>query len=218
MRAKRGLGVSGSANSRVVLAAIGLLASGLGPPAAFSQANGVYEIDPKRSRVEVHVFKAGSLSGLGDNHTIELKRFSGTASRAAGGPWQVAVVGESASLKVLDPNLSDSSRAEVQKTMLGSSQLDVARFPRIEIKSRSVTPGKGAGELLLEADLTLHGVARPVEFHIAWSEADRGLRAHGTEKLFLRDFGIEPIRKFLGSIQVRNDFEVVYDIRLIRRN
>lgn len=212
------MGISGSVNRYVLLAAIDLLALSLGAPSAVAQASGAYAIDPQASRVEIHVFKTGTFSGLGDNHTIELKRFSGTALRTDSGPWQVKVVGEAASLAVLDPNLSESDRAEVQKTMLGSSQLDVARFPHIEIKSRTVTPGASAGTLQLQADLTLHGVTRPVEFPIAWSEADHGLRAQGAVKLFLRDFGIEPIRKFFGTIQVRNDFEVTYDLRLIRRD
>ncbi|PYV18176.1 MAG: hypothetical protein DMG21_05800 [Acidobacteria bacterium] len=198
----------------VALAASGILGANLG----HSQAIGAYEIDPKASRVEIHVFRAGTFSGLGDDHTIELRRFSGTASRATGGPWQVHVVGESASLTVLDPGLSVSSRGEVQGTMLGPTQLDVARFPEIEIKSRSVAPGKAAGSLLLEADLTLHGVTRPVEFPINWTEDAKGLHAQGTKKLLLRDFDIQPIRKFFGTIQVRNDFDVVYDIRLSRHD
>jgi polyisoprenoid-binding protein YceI len=217
MEARRGSRISGSATSRVLVAAISLMALSFGAASALAQARGAFEIDPKASRVEIHVFKTGAFSGLGDNHTIELARFSGNVSRSPGDPWQVHVLGEAASLTVLDPNLSASQRREVQETMMGASQLDVARFPHIDIRSRSVAPGKGAGELLLEADLTLHGVTRPVEFPIAWSEDKHGLHVQGTKRLFLRDFGIEPIRKFFGTIQVRNEFEVAYDVRLIRR-
>jgi hypothetical protein len=32
----------------------------------------------------------------------------------------------------------------------------------------------------------------------------------------LRDFGIEPISKGLGTVKVKNEFEVVYDIHLHR--
>lgn len=218
MRARRGPRISGSAKTRVLLAAIGLMASSFVAPAAVAQANGVYEIDAKASRVEILVYRAGALSGLGDDHQIQLTRFSGTASREEGKPWQVHVVGEAASFVVLDPNLSDSARREVQETMLGASQLDVSRYPRIEIKSRSVAPGEAAGSLLLEADLTLHGVTRAVEFPFAWSQSERRLSVHGNKQLYLRDFGIQPIRKFFGTLQVRNDFEVVYDLQLARHD
>jgi len=194
---------------------MGLAASGiLGAKFSEGQARGVYEIDAKASRVEIHIFRTGALSGLGDNHQIRLTRFSGTASGAEGEPWQVQVVGEAASLVVLDPNLSDSARREVQETMLGASQLDVSRYPRIEIKSRSVAPGS----LLLDADLTLHVVTRAVEFRYAWSQSERRLSVQGKKQLYLRDFGIQPIRKFFGTLQVRNDFEVVYDLQLDRRD
>ena len=194
----------------MVLAASGIL----GAKISEGQATGVYEIDAKASRIEIHVYRTGALSGLGDNHQIRLTRFSGTASGAEGEPWQVQVVGEAVSLLVLDPNLSDSARREVQETMLGASQLDVSRYPRIEIKSRSVAPGS----LLLDADLTLHGVTRAVEFRYAWSQSERRLSVQGKKQLYLRDFGIQPIRKFFGTLQVRNDFEVVYDLQLDRRD
>ncbi len=216
MRRTRVAGIPASSYFPWLIAAIGLAVLSAGGSNALAQANGLYEIDLKSSRVEIRVFKAGALSGMGDNHTIELKRFSGTASRAPGDPWQVQVIGEAASLTVLDPKLSASARQEVQETMLGASQLDVTRFPEIVIKSRAVTSGGASGQLLLQADLTLHGVSRPVEFPINWTEDAQGLRAQGKVKILLRDFGIQPIRKFFGTIQVRNDFDVVYDIRLVR--
>jgi polyisoprenoid-binding protein YceI len=205
--------------ARAVWAAIVFMASAVpGVGLGLAQESGTYDLDAKASRVEIHVFRAGAFSGLGDNHTIELRRFSGEASRSPGDPWHVHVVGESTSLTVLDPNLSDSDRKEVQKTMLGASQLDAARFPHIDIRGRAVRPGEAAGSLRLQADVTLHGQTRVVEFPLAWSQNGKVLSIKGKEQLLLRDFGIEPIRKFFGTIQVRNDFEVVYDIRLIRRD
>src|SRR6266568_5172771 len=81
----------------VVLAAMVLAASGiLGAKISEGQATGVYEIDAKASRIEIHVYRTGALSGLGDDHHIQLTRFSGAASREEGEPWQVHVVGEAA--------------------------------------------------------------------------------------------------------------------------
>ena len=42
------------------------------------------------------------------------------------------------------------------------------------------------------------------------------LRVRGKKKLLLRDFKIEPISKGLGAVQIRNDFDLIYDIILRR--
>ncbi len=181
-----------------------------------AQPFGTYRIDLKSSRIEIHVFRTGLFSGLGDNHLIVLSRFSGAAEAMQGKGWEVHVVGEAGSLEVKDTNLADSSRQEVESTMLGPTQLDVARFPTIELRSRAVLPGAAARTLRLLGDVTVHGVTRREEFPIAWTENTGRIQAVGKKQLRLRDFNIEPIRKFMGTIQVQNEFELVYDLTLQR--
>ena len=101
--------------------------------------------------------------------------------------------------------------------MLGPSQLDVTRYPAIELRSRSVLPGNTDRSWRMLAEVTLHGVTRQVEFPLAWSQSGERMRVWGKKELLLRDFNIQPIRKALGTIQVRNEFELVYDIALERR-
>lgn len=182
-----------------------------------AQAPGVYVVDPLASRIEIHLFKGGLLSSFGDNHVIVLTQFSGTAEALAGKSWEVRVVGESGSLKVMDPGASDSTRRQVQEKMLGPTQMDVTRYPTIELRSRSVLPGDADRSRRLLADLTLHGVTHPVEFHISWQQSGGQLRVSGKEQFLLREFKIEPARVAGGTIKVRNDFELVYDVRLERK-
>lgn len=199
----------------VVVVATGALLYFFGFPApVFSQIPGAYRVDSQASRIEIHVFRTGVLGGLGDNHLIVLKSFSGTAEQPPGSAWQVHVIAESSSLRVLDPELSPSSRNEVQRTMLGPTQLEVARFPSIELQSRSFLPGENAQSWRMLADVSLHGVTRQVEFPLEWTQTGDELRVRGKKELRLKDFGIQPIRKFLGTLQVRNEFEFVYDIVL----
>lgn len=182
---------------------------------SFAQTPGLYCIDAKASHIEIHVFRGGFLSAFGDNHVIALNHFSGTA-KSSGKTWEVDVVGESASLEVKDPKSAASTRAEVQSTMVGPTQLDVTRYPKIEVRAISLVPGGTGQSWRMIADVTLHGVTRRVEFPLAWSQDGNVLRVHGKKKLLLRDFKIEPISKGFGAVQVRNEFDLIYDIVLRR--
>lgn len=183
---------------------------------SFGQAAGEYRIDPQSSRIEIRVFRGGFLRALGDDHRIALQRFTGTAEGDPARGWKIDVNAQASSLEVLDPDASTSTRAEVQETMLGPTQMDVARFPSIELKARTLKPGGEKQSWILQGELTVHGVTRREEFPVRWSLAGGNLRVQGKKDLLLRDFKIEPIRKGLGAVKVRNQFEVDYDIVLHR--
>ena len=188
-----------------------------------AQTPGAYRIDPRASHIELHVFRTGLFGGLGDNHIIVLERFSGTANGAAGqadatgAAWQVQITGETASLKVVDPGASEKNRREIQEKMLSPSQLDAARYPTIELHSLSTAPGVAPDALRLQADVTVHGVTRQAEFPLTWREAPGQMHIEGKQTLRLRDFDIEPIRLGLGTVKVKNEFELVYDLVLKRQ-
>jgi polyisoprenoid-binding protein YceI len=179
-----------------------------------AQGPEVYQIDTKASHIEIHVFKAGFLSSLGDNHQIALTKFSGFAELSKTQPWQAQVTAEAGSLKVEDPSASPSRRKEIQETMLGPRQLDVRRFPLITLRSLSFAPTAQEAVWRLKANLTLHGVTSPVEFSLACHMAGDHLRIQGKKMLRLRDFGIEPISRGLGAVRVKNEFEITYDVGL----
>jgi polyisoprenoid-binding protein YceI len=180
----------------------------------WAQVTGSYSIEPQSSHIEIRVFRGGLLGGLGDNHVVALETFSGTADAAAGSPWRVHVLGELGSLRVVDPPASASTREQVQQTMLGDTVLDVSRYKTIELQSRSLAPGETDRSWRMLADLTLHGVTRQVEFPLSWEQGGDRLRVRGGRKLLLRDFSIEPPRVAMGTIKVRNEFELIYDITL----
>lgn len=185
---------------------------------SYGQTPGSYRIEPQASRIEIHLFRAGILGGLGDNHLIVVGRFSGTAEESPGKSWFVHVLAESGSLEVVDPGTSAATRRQVQETMLGPTQLDIAPYPMIEVRSRSLRPGGTGNSWRMLADVSLHGASREVEFPLTWSEAGNQMRVWGKKTLRLRDFNIQPIRKALGTVRVRNEFELVYDITLKRQS
>ncbi len=199
------------------MAVILMMFTGLLPlGTCFAQAPGTYRVDPQSSRIEIHVFRTGMLSSLGDNHVIGGAKFSGEAIGEKDGTWKIKVHMDSGSLRVLDAGISDSTRDEIQTTMRGATQLDVARYPFIDLVSQSLERGTEPHGMLLKSDLSLHGVTRTIEFPVVVSDNGGVLEVKGKAQLRLRDFGIEPISKGLGTVKVKNEFEVVYDIRLHR--
>lgn len=198
------------------LALVGALAASSCASLSWAQTPGFYRIDLPASRIEIRVFRTGFLSGLGDNHQIALQQFGGTAEGDPATGWKAHVVGEAASLKVVDPGSAPSTREEIQRTMLGPEQMEVQRFPKIEMETVASKPGPEKQTWNLEVQLTLHGVSRRVEFPVTWSEKAETLRVRGKKSLRLRDFNIQPISRGWGAVKVRNEFEVVYDIALRR--
>ncbi len=185
-------------------------------PIGVAQSPGTYRVDPKSSRIEIRVFRAGLLGSLGDNHVIRSSKISGEAIGDQGGGWKIKVHLDSASLRVEDEGISDATRQEIQSTMQGSTQLYVGRYPAIDLVSQSAERGSTPHSFLVKSDLSLHGVTRRVDFPVEVTEAGGGFEVKGKAQLRLRDFNIEPISKGLGSVKVKNEFEVICDIKLLR--
>lgn len=167
------------------------------------QAAGRQQIDAAKSRMQVRVYKTGLLSALGHDHTIEAPVAGGSFSEADGaGDLRVS----SATLKVVDEHISETDRAEIQKTMLGSSVLDIQKYPEIEFRSTRVE--KTAKGWLISGSLTLHGQTKPVK--VQATEESRHYR--GSVAIKQTDFGITPVSAAGGSIKVKDEVRIEFDI------
>jgi len=180
---------------------------------AFAQAQ---KIDVQRSSITVHVERSGFFSFAGDNHEVRAPLLSGSLNENKDENKNgVELVVDAARMQVLDPKASAETRAKVQQKMLGPEVLDVARFPRIEFRSRRVTLLNGAragnpGDAMLRiaGDLTLHGQTHPVEFE---ATGDSG-HYHGSAKLKQTDFGIKPITIAGGAVKVKDEVKLDFEI------
>lgn len=162
-------------------------------------------IDSAGSKLIVHAFKSGLFSGFADNHEIEAPIAEGSIDETAP---RVNFVIESRAMKVLDPQLSADKRRQVQERMLGPEVLNVESFPKITFESRKVER-TGQGEFLVEGQLSLHGVTRPVSVKVR-NESGRYL---GTCSLKQRDYGIEPISIVGGTVKVKDELKIDFDFR-----
>ena len=169
-------------------------------PSAWAQTT----IDSEKSVMTVHVFKAGLFSAFGHEHEVRAPIQQGAFNETTP---SVELAVDARRLHVVDKEISDKDRAQVQQDMLGPKVLDSEKFPEIRFRSTSVER-LGEGKWLVTGDLTLHGQTRPVKVN-----AD-GQNGHykGTAELKQKDFGITPITVGGGAVKVKNELKVDFDI------
>lgn len=164
-------------------------------------------IDTARSSLKIRVFKSGVFSAFGHNHEIEAPIAQGTVNLS--GDPSVALRVHASELRVVDPDLSPDKRDEVQRTMEGSEVLDTKQYREISFQSTTAQQ-KDEQHWIVRGKLTLHGQTRPME--VAVMAKDNHYQ--GTAKLRQRDFGIAPVAVAGGTVRVKDEVRVEFDIVL----
>jgi len=161
-------------------------------------------IDANKSVMTVRVFKAGLFSAFGHEHEISAPIQQGSFTE--GNP-SVELTVDARKLKVMDKDVSDKDRAEIQQTMLGPKVLHSEKYPEIRFRS---TQGDrlGEGRWIVHGDLTLHGQTRPVNVQV---DGQNG-RYRGGVQLKQTDFGITPVIVGGGAVKVKNELRVEFEI------
>lgn len=161
-------------------------------------------IDTEKSVMTVRVFKAGLFSGFAHDHEISAPIQEGSFDQA--NP-SVQLKVDARKLRVVDKDVSDKDRAEIQQTMLGPKVLDSEQFPEIRFRSTRVEHITDR-KWLVHGELNLHGQTRPVGVDVT----EQGGHYRGTAELKQKDFGINPISLGGGTIKVKNELRVEFDI------
>ena len=162
-------------------------------------------IDAQRSTLTVRVYKSGLFSAFADNHVIRAPIASGSLTLDGALAVQIGV--QSAALTVLDPDASVSTRAEVQARMLGPEVLDSGTYPDIRFASTAVAV-VNADRWSVTGNLTLHGQTRSMTFAVTRQDG----RFRGSVPLKQTEFGIRPIRIMGGTVNVKDELKVEFDI------
>lgn len=165
------------------------------------------EIDSERSTLTVQAYKSGLFSAFAHDHVISAPIARGSVSETA--PRSVTLAIRTGALKVLDPTLAAHRRPEVLARMLGPDVLDAATFPEIAFSSTSIE-SSGAGSWMVSGRLMLHGQAREVTFPTTGQDG----RYRGTVRIKQRAFGIEPISLGGGTVKVKDEVTITFDIVL----
>jgi hypothetical protein len=184
--------------------ALGILAIGvwLGPTSSYCQSKA---IDGNKSSLKIRVFKFGAFAAFAHDHEIEAPITEGTIDSSAHASVQLRV--EPGKMCVLDPEISADARAEIQHTMKSAKVLDVEKFPEISYQSTAVT-GRGEAHREVRGNLTLHGKEQPVTVEVSLESG----HYRGSASIKQSDFGIEPIRIAGGTVKVKDELKIQFDI------
>ena len=197
-----------SANRTAALVVTAMMACGLAYAAPGSAQP--RRIDVNQSTMTVRVFKSGLFRAFADDHVIRAPLAEGSLDDSATPSVQIVV--DARGMRVLDPGLSAKSREEVQTRMLGPEVLDVSRFGEIRFQSAAIDRSD-AQSWKVRGDLTLHGQQHAV----AMSVTLVGGRYKGTATIKQTDFGITPISVAGGTVKVKDDIKVDFEIATVDR-
>lgn len=176
-----------------------------------------YTISSSESNFRIIAGKAGLLKGLGHDHEIGVKTYSGQVIVMDGGKGggNVSLDIDAKSLVVLDKKVSDSDRKKITGA-LHNDVLESSKHQQIILKSASVSNVKQTGgnsfTFTMNGDLTLHGVTKRLAIPINLTVSSQQIRATGQYTIKQTDFGIKPFSAALGTIKVKNDVVVHFDI------
>ena len=193
---------------RFTKVALGILAIVvcLGPNKLYAQSQA---IDVNKSSLKIRVFKSGAFSAFAHDHEIQAPIDEGKIDSSASPSVQLRV--DSRKMRVLDPEIAADKRADIQHTMQGAAVLDVEKFPEISYQSTTVTKS-GDAHWEVRGNLTLRGKKQPVVVEVSLESG----HYRGFASIKQSDLGIEPIRIAGGTVKVKDELKIEFDVVPVR--
>lgn len=195
----------------------------------WSQAPGLYDIEPAASEIHWRIYKAGAFARFGHNHVIAIVQPSGTVELAENtADATLAMEFAVAALSIDDPALrsrygeqfaSEPTAEDIagtQTNMLTDQVLSGDEFPTISLTGSSLS---GIGEdQTIELNITLLGrsVALTVPVDVMFEDGD--LVAQADFRIVHADLGMEPFSVMMGALQVAPEIDFTVNIRATRRS
>jgi polyisoprenoid-binding protein YceI len=189
-----------------------------------------YVIDGAQSDFHWLVYKAGTLSRLGHNHTIATGDLTGSVVVAEGdrSASRFELAFSSAKLVIDDPALRSTLGADfasvpsaddiagTRKNMLTDKVLDGEKFPGIRIVGTGPTTRDGKQMLAVQVELLGRTVSLTVPTEVSIDGGE--LRAKGEFELNHADLGMQPFTVMLGALAVGEKISFSYDIKATRES
>jgi hypothetical protein len=176
----------------------------------------VFRVEPGDSLVVARVYRGGRLGKLGHDHVVSSREPRGyidadkgrcdlyvaLESLAVDDPAQRAAAG-------FDSTPSESDIAGTRSNML-EKVLEADRFPFVVLRCRAVAQD------VLEAELSLHGVTRPMRIPAKIDSGAERIQVSGSFAINQTDFGIEPFSVLGGALAVQDRVDLSFTIRAAR--
>ena len=180
-----------------------------------------FSFDPSQSRFTVQAFATGLLSFVGHSPTFSVRDFRGRLSFESGSMNPMALF-----LKIradcleLVGAFSASDRTEIE-TRMSRDVLQTSAYPEItfEAPAAAASPiGPGRYRARLDGNLSLHGVTRPHPITAELQVLDDALRLLGECPLRLSDYKISPVSALGGTIRLKDELKISFDLIGIRED
>lgn len=174
-----------------------------------------FVIDAKRGNFTVQAFAEGLFSFVGHNPTFVVRRYGGEIQLAENNSdiASMLVVVQSNSLALLD-KVNKTDRAEIENSM-NEKVLETSKFPEIFFVSKNVSLDSATdGKLTSTAKgvLSLHGEKKAQTIEADTEITSGTIRAFGEFSLKQSDFNIEQFRAMGGTLKVKDEVKISFDI------
>jgi polyisoprenoid-binding protein YceI len=173
-----------------------------------------YKLDPIRSRFTVQAFSGGILSAFAHSPTFAVRDFSGEVRIGdMVQQFELELTFDTHSLE-LEDRVSASDRHEIEARMWGEV-LESSAYREITYRgatARADTIGQGRSRLVIQGDLTLHGITRPYRVDAELIVFADGLRLGGGGALRMSEFGIKPVTALGGTIKLKDELKLAFDL------
>ena len=176
-------------------------------------AAGSHRIGPEGGSLVVKTYREGLAAKAGHDLVIEVTRWEAIVDVAPDGAGAaIELHADPASLEVregvggakpLTDRDRDEIRANIDDKVLGGQP--------IEFRSSAVRMPDRPGQLAVDGELTMAGRTRPVAAQL---DVGGDGRVTGTIALTQSAWGIKPYRGLMGALKVRDEVEIVVDVRL----
>ncbi len=183
-----------------------------------SLKTGTYSLNGNSGNVYVYTFKEGLLSKLAHDLLIDVTNFKVNLNIPEAGftSGSLEMELQANSLKVdcamkegerQPDTLKEKDIADIEKDM-AKKVLHPDKYPTVNFCSKEIQEKEGGYHI--NGELSLHGVTKPVDFDIDTN----GENLKGMITLLQKDYGIKPFKAMMGTLKVKNEINIGFDLSL----
>lgn len=183
--------------------------------AAATEIRNHYVANSRASQFTVQVFSGGLLSAFGHSPTIAIRDFAGEVEVDEQNIERsvLKVTVNAAALTVKD-DISDKDRHEMERTMR-EEVLETSSYPEMVYKCSTITAskaGEGQYSLMLNGDLTMHGVTRRQTVPARVLISADSVHAFGNFSLLQTSYKLKLASVAGGALKVKDEIKLSFNV------
>lgn len=180
--------------------------------AVFLLVAGAAALGAQSARIDVIPASSITVDGSSNVHEWHLTSATFTTRIEMATPVEAAAKVQSVTLDIPVTTLK-SGKGGLDKNAYKA--LNATLHPNITFKmtNYSAVPSATGAKATVKGLLTVNGVEREVTLDANISgDARTGLKAVGTTRFLMTDFGVKPVTALLGAIRTANDVEITFEL------